>query len=64
MAAHRVPRNDVRRDQRGPRERREELQDSVRSTDVQPRTEHPNRDQARGDRDRTGRRGDEDTGAQ
>ncbi len=60
----RLLRKDIRKDQRGPREAREELQDSVRSTDVQPREQDPNRDRARGDRDRTGRHGDEDPNAQ
>jgi hypothetical protein len=48
-----------KRDQRGPRDVREELIEEVRSGPIKPRQEHPNRDRARGDWDRTGDHHDE-----
>jgi hypothetical protein len=44
----------IRRDQRGPRETREEVLEEIRDRSPQPRVENPNRDRARGDWDRTG----------
>jgi hypothetical protein len=55
-------RNDkqLRKDQHGPRETRDEIADQVRDgADSQPLIKNPNRDQGRGDWDRTGRHGDE-----
>jgi hypothetical protein len=49
----------VRKDQAGPRETREEVLEEIRDGAPQPRVEHPNRDRARGDRDRTGDHHDE-----
>ena len=57
-----APREDkqLRKDQQGPREAREEVADQVRDgADSQPLTKKPNRDQARGDWDRTGLHRDE-----
>jgi len=51
---------EIRKDQRTPRETRDELLESARSTDVQPQNRDPNRDRARGDWDRTGRHHDEE----
>jgi len=49
-------RNDkfTRKDQRGPRETIEEVNEEVGEVPVKPRVENPNRDRARGDWDRSG----------
>ena len=44
----------IKKDQAGPREAREEVLEEIRSSDAQPLIRQPNRDRARGDRDRTG----------
>jgi hypothetical protein len=45
----------IKKDQRGPREVREEIVEEVRDgSTTQPIVRNPNRDQARGDWDRTG----------
>ena len=44
----------VKKDQAGPREARQEVLEEIRSSDAQPVMPQPNRDRARGDRDRTG----------
>jgi hypothetical protein len=50
----------IRKDQQGPRETREEVAEQVRDgADSRPLIKNPNRDQARGDWDRTGLHGDE-----
>lgn len=54
MANQRGSEKRIRKDQAGPREAREELLEEVRSSDAQPVIRQPNRDRARGDRDRTG----------
>ncbi len=51
--------NASRKNQRGVREVREEIGEEIRSGATKPRQEHPNRDRARGDRDRTGVHHDE-----
>jgi len=50
----------IKRDQKGPREAREETDEAIRSGAVKPQQKNPNRDQARGDWDRTGDHHDED----
>lgn len=50
----------LRKDQSGPREAREELQEEIRSSGTKPRQENVNRDRARGDWDRTGDHHDEE----
>ena len=50
-----------KKDQKGTREAREELQEEIRSSGTKPRQENPNRDRARGDWDRTGAHHDEET---
>jgi hypothetical protein len=49
----------LKKDQRGVREAREELAEEIQSGGTKPRQEHPNRDRARGDWDRTGDHHDE-----
>ncbi len=58
----RVERTDkmLRKEPKGPREAREELQEEIRSSGTQPRQENVNRDRARGDWDRTGDHHDEE----
>jgi hypothetical protein len=52
----------IKKDQRGPRDMREEVAEQIRDgADSQPRIQHPNRDQARGDWDRTGNHHDAET---
>ena len=53
MAEIRREDKQLKRDQRGSREAREELNEEIRSSGTKPRVEHPNRDRARGDWDRT-----------
>jgi hypothetical protein len=50
----------LKKEQRGPRETREEVLEEIRSSDVQPLVKNPNRDRARGDWDRTGDHHDEE----
>ena len=55
MADGRREEKQIRKDQRGPREVREEVADQIRDgADSPPLIKKPNRDQARGDWDRTG----------
>ena len=49
----------LKKDASGPRQAREELAEDIRSSATQPRQKNPNRDRARGDRDRTGIHHDE-----
>jgi hypothetical protein len=52
-----APRGDakgIKKDQAGPREVRQEVLEEIGSSDAQPLIRQPNRDRARGDRDRTG----------
>ena len=59
MADGRREEKQIRKDQQGPREVREEVADQIRDgADSQPIIKNPNRDQARGDWDRTGLHGD------
>ena len=50
----------LKKEQRSVRETREEVLEEIRSSDVQPLVKNPNRDRARGDRDRTGDHHDEE----
>jgi len=49
-------RNDkfTKKDQRGPRDTREAIEEEIGSGPTKPRQENPNRDRARGDWDRSG----------
>ena len=49
----------LKKDQRGSREVREEVNEEVRPSPTKPHIEQPNRDSARGDWDRTNLRRDE-----
>jgi hypothetical protein len=49
----------LKKDQSGSREAREELNEEIRPSGTKPKMEHPNRDRARGDWDRTQQHGDE-----
>ncbi len=56
------PRNQdkrIKKDQTGPREVRQEVEEEIRSSGTKPRIGQPNRDRARGDWDRTGVHQDE-----
>lgn len=55
----RITAKQMKRDQSSTREVREELSEEIRSGGSQPLPRQPNRDRARGDRDRTGLRRDE-----
>ena len=55
----RITAKQMKRDQSSTREVREELSEEIRSGGIQARPRQPNRDRARGDRDRTGLRRDE-----
>jgi hypothetical protein len=59
MAEVRREDKQLKKDQTGSREAREELNEEIRSTGTKPRMEHPNRDRARGDWDRTSQHQDE-----
>jgi hypothetical protein len=59
MAEVRREDKQIKKDQTGSREAREELNEEIRSTGTKPRMEHPNRDRARGDWDRTSQHQDE-----
>jgi hypothetical protein len=62
MAEHRKDMKQLKRDQRGAREIRDEVGERMRDgADSQPIIRNPNRDRARGDWDRTGKRQDEET---
>jgi hypothetical protein len=50
----RAERKRTRKDQTGPREAREEVNEETRSSGAKPLVRQPNRDLARGDRGRTG----------
>jgi hypothetical protein len=49
-------RNDksMKKDQRGPRDVIDEVNEEIGPTPIKPRVENPNRDRARGDWDRSG----------
>jgi hypothetical protein len=49
----------LKKDQSGARETRDEVNEEIRPSPTKPQIEHPNRDQARGDWDRTNLRRDE-----
>lgn len=49
----------IRKDQKSPREVRDEVREEIRDGSTPPRVEHPNRDRVRGDWDRTGDHHDE-----
>jgi hypothetical protein len=53
MAEVRREDKQLKKDQSGSREAREEMNEEVRSSGTKPRMENPNRDRARGDWDRT-----------
>jgi hypothetical protein len=59
MAVKRRSEKLLKKDQTGPREVREEIGEEIKPTATQPRQKNPNRDRARGDRDRTGLHHDE-----
>jgi hypothetical protein len=60
MADARRDDKQLRKDQHGPREVRQEVADQIRDgSDSQPLIKNPNRDRARGDWDRTGLHRDE-----
>ena len=59
MAVKRRNEKLLKKDQIGPREVREEIGEEIKPTATQPRQKNPNRDRARGDRDRTGLHHDE-----
>jgi hypothetical protein len=59
MAEVRRQDKQLKKDQSGSREAREEMNEEIRSTGTKPRMEHPNRDRARGDWDRTSQHQDE-----
>ena len=56
-------RNDTstKKDQQSPRDIRDEISEEIQSHTTQPKQSHPNRERARGDRDRTGDHHDEGT---
>ena len=61
MAENRKDLKQLKRDQRGAREIRDEVGERIRDrADSQPIIRNPNRDRARGDWDRTGKRADEE----
>ena len=61
MADIRKEQKQLKRDQRGPRDMRDEVVEHIRDgADSQPIIRNPNRDRARGDWDRTGLHHDED----
>jgi hypothetical protein len=62
MAEARREDKQLKKDQSGSREAREELNKEIRPSGTKPRMEHSNRDRARGDWDRTSLRRDEDSG--
>ncbi len=63
MGQNRSDQRDWKKDQQVKREVLDELEDHVREgEDYEPRYRDLNRDQARGDMDRTGRRHDEENG--
>jgi hypothetical protein len=49
----------IKKDQHATRDVREELTEEIRDGSTQPRVQNPNRDQARGDYDRSGNYQDE-----
>ena len=51
----------LKKDQTSVRETRDEISEEINSSGTKPRQEHPNRDRARGDWDRTGDHHDEGT---
>ena len=59
MAQPRRTDKALRKDSSSVREAREELNEEINSSGTKPRQEHPNRDRARGDWDRTGKHHDE-----
>jgi hypothetical protein len=59
MAEVRRQDKQLKKDQSGSREARQEMNEEIRSTGTKPRMEHPNRDRARGDWDRTSQHQDE-----
>jgi len=59
MADARREDKQLKRYQRGSRDVRDEVAEQIRDGDSQPLIKHPNRDQTRGDWDRTGLRRDE-----
>jgi hypothetical protein len=61
MAEVRRNTTSTKKDQQSPRDVREEIGEEIQSGVVQPKQTHPNRDRARGDRDRTGDHHDEGT---
>jgi hypothetical protein len=63
MADVRKEEKQIRKDQHGVREVRDEVAEQIRDgSDSQPLVKNPNRDRARGDWDRTGDHHDEGTG--
>jgi hypothetical protein len=61
MADNRRDQEQIKKDQQSVRDTRDELAEEIQPSAVQPRVEHPNRDRARGDWDRTGDHHDEGT---
>ncbi len=61
MADNRRDEEQIKKDRHSVRQTRDELGEEIQPSAVQPRVEHPNRDRARGDWDRTGDHHDEGT---
>ncbi len=61
MADVRRNETSTRKDQRSPRDIRDEISEEIKSGSIQPKQAHPNRDRARGDWDRTGNHYDQGT---
>lgn len=61
MADRRRTEKQIKKDQDSPAEARHEVLEEIRSGGVKPIVRNPNRDEARGDWDRTGSHQDEGT---
>ncbi len=61
MADRRRTEKQIKKDQDSPAEVRHEIMEEIRSNGVKPIVRNPNRDEARGDWDRTGIHQDEGT---
>jgi hypothetical protein len=60
MTDNRQEEQHIKKDQTGPREAREDVEQEIRSGGTKPHIAQPNRDRARGDWDRTGDHQDAD----
>jgi hypothetical protein len=61
MADARRNEKPAKKDQRSPREISQEINEEIQSGTIKPKQEHPNRNRARGDWDRTGDHYDQGT---